>query len=60
MTQSQQRSAQITSAHLYWCGADASGPWPVPVAIHGGHVPKGFTFSPFWRAFLCVQESYVV
>jgi len=59
ITQSRQRGAQTTSAHLYWCGADPSSPWPAPVASHGGHAPKGFTFSPFWRAFLlfCIPIS---
>jgi len=40
ITQSRQHGAQTTSAHLYWCGADPSGPWPAPVAGHGGHCPE--------------------
>ena len=28
------------SAHLYWCGADPSGPWPALVASHEGHCPE--------------------
>jgi len=40
ITQSRQRSAQTTSVHLYWCGADPSGPWPAQVASHGGHCPE--------------------
>ena len=40
ITQSRQHGAQTTSAHLYWCRADPSGPWPAPVASHGGHCPE--------------------
>ena len=60
ITQSRQRGAQTTSAHLNWCGPNPSGPWPAPVANHGGHAPKGFTFSPFWRAFSwkCVRLTH--
>jgi len=57
ITQSRQHGAQTTSAHLYWCGANPSGPWPAPVASHEGHAPKGFTFSPFWRAFGYVHNA---
>jgi len=39
-TQSRQHSAQTTSAHLYWCGADPSGPWSAPVTGYGGHCPE--------------------
>ena len=51
ITQSWQHGAQTTSAHLYWCGVNPSGPWPALVANHGVIDPKGFTFSPFWRVF---------
>jgi len=37
ITQSRQHAAQTTSAHLYWCGADPSGPWPTPDVSYGGH-----------------------
>ena len=40
ITQSWQHGAQTTSAHLYWCGADPSGPWPAPDASHRGHCPE--------------------
>jgi len=36
----QETRGQTTSAHLYWCGADPSGPWPAPVASHEGHCPE--------------------
>jgi len=40
MTQSRQHGAQTTSAHLYWCRADPSSPWPALVVSHGGHCPE--------------------
>jgi len=46
---------QTTSAHLYWCGADPSGPWPAPVASHGGHCPERIHIFAILAGFLvCV------
>ena len=39
-TQSRQRGAQTTSAHLHWCGANPPSSWPAHVADHKGDPPK--------------------
>jgi len=58
ITQSRQHGAQTTSAHLYWCGADPSGPWPAPVASHEGHCPERIhIFAILTGVFLFVLSN---
>jgi len=58
ITQSRQRGAQTTSAHLHWCGADAPRSWPTHVAGRKGNCPKrGYIFAIFsgflvWQVWL--------
>jgi len=40
ITQSPQRGAQTTSAHLHWCGADPPSSWPAHIAGNKGDPPK--------------------
>jgi hypothetical protein len=40
ITQSRQRDAQTTPAHLHWCGADPPSSWPAQAASHGVNAPK--------------------
>jgi len=57
-------SAQTTSAHLHWCGADPPSSWPTHVAGHNGHAPKRgyiFTiFAGFLSPFLVVRKGFAV
>ena len=62
ITQSRQHGAQTTSAHLYWCGADPSGPWPAPVASHGGNCPERihiFTILAGLHIFVYVYKVHM-
>ena len=58
ITQSRQRGAQTTSAHLHWCGADPPSSWPAHVAGHAGDPPKrGYVFAIF-AGFLRQQRDF--
>jgi len=48
ITQSRQRGAQTTSAHLHWCGADSPSSWLTHVAGYKGDLSKrGYNFAIF-------------
>jgi len=57
ITQSRQHGAQTPSAHLYWCGADPSGPWPALVASHRGNCPERFHISAILTE--CANLAYI-
>ena len=60
ITQSRQRGAQTTSAHLHWCGPDPSSSWPAQVASHKGHAPKrGYILAIFEGVFLNVWVQII-
>ena len=52
ITQSRQHGAKTISAHLYWCGADPSCPWPAPVAVQW-FLPANNSFS------FCMQFRFI-
>jgi len=53
ITQSRQRGAQTTSAHLHWCGADPPNSWPTHVVGHKSVFPKrGYIFDIFAGFFM--------
>jgi len=48
ITQSRQRSAQTTSIHLHWCGADPHSSWPAHVTCNKGNpLNWGYIFTIF-------------
>jgi len=54
ITQSRQKGAQTTSAHLHWCGADTPSSWPTHVAGHKGHPQKrGYILAIFAGFSVC-------
>jgi len=57
ITQSRQRGAQTTSAHLYWCGADPPSSWLARVAGRKGDRPKRVYISAIFAGFFWICSS---
>jgi len=58
ITQSRQRGAQTTSAHLHWCGADPPSSWPTHVVGHKSDPPKRYYIFAIFASFYTL--SFIV